>query len=87
MSTEYMEIRKVAEQLTEYASLDGTEWGEVNLLLCQTVSHLDYVSVELRELLYSEIKTNLQYVQNHAVVVETEQTYTRKVKELEWVDY
>lgn len=74
------------EELEHYASLDGTEWGETMLALCHLYRYSTYISTELVELIKKEVNDNLKYVKENATIVEESETYTRKIKTLEWYE-
>lgn len=73
-----------SEELGEYAVLDGTEWGETMLLLCQLERYSNYISTELYEMVKKEIETSLRNTKENAIIVEETETYTRTIKSLEW---
>ena len=70
--------------LSDYAALDSTEWGEAMSLLVQLSRYSDYLDTDFSKALAKEIADNLQYVKDNAHIVESTETYSRTVKELEW---
>ena len=73
-----------ANTLKDYADLDGTEWGEAMSLLEQLARYSEYLNPEFAKALEIEIADQLQYVVDNAHIVESTETYTRTVRELEW---
>lgn len=72
------------EFLGEFAELDGTEWGEMIGALCAMAGRIDLLSYEMADVLMKEIAENAEYVRQHAKIVETTETYTRTVRDIEW---
>ena len=70
--------------LSDYADLDGTEWGEAMTLLTQLNQYSDYLNTDFARALTTEIADQLLYVQEHTRIVENTETYTRTVREIEW---
>lgn len=75
---------KIIEELTAYAELDGTELGETFIALINLWNTRTYLSEKLVKALEKEIKANLADVKENAEIIETEETFTRKVSYLEW---
>ena len=73
------------EQLKEYAELEGSELGEVNILLLQIINYRDYVSDEFKKALEKEMKTQLKYFKQQCKIITREVKVTTKlIKELSW---
>lgn len=83
---DYQKLRQDVEFLTPYEQADGTEWGEMINYLCLLAGRIDYISEELAELVAKEISDNVAYVRENARIVETQETFTRKVVDIEWDD-
>jgi hypothetical protein len=67
------------ERLRNYAEYEGTEWGEMIMALCALTHRSDYVSEELAALLVAEIDSNLEWAEENLELVESVETFTRKV--------
>jgi hypothetical protein len=74
------------EELESYAVLDGTEWGETMLLLCQLSSYSSYISKELSNALHREVTENLAYAKENCKVITETETYTKTSSRLEWYE-
>ena len=79
------DFMKVQRDLAEYASVEGSEIGE----LCNTLDLLFgyrsyFISKNMERVLRQEIKAQLKNFRDHARIVEREQTYTHTIRELEW---
>ena len=72
------------EELSKYSELDGSEWGETMQALIQLAQYRDYISEELQVLLAKEVSDSLAYVKENCTIVETEETFKRTVRELDW---
>jgi len=81
--SEYMKNQELSAELKTYAELDGTEVEEACLSLCHLVGYPDYVSDEFYEALMTEIMRQLVGFKECTKIVEYEETYTRKVRDLE----
>lgn len=75
----------VDRELTEYADLDGTEWGETASALLRLWQMRTLLSEEFLSALEKEIREWLEHVKENTTITEHEQTHTYKVKELEWM--
>lgn len=85
MTDDYIHhLRHAAVALHKYASLDGTEIGELGLALIQLSRCVDYVSEEFAAALLVEMEEQLLNFQENARIVEREETFTRTVVSLEW---
>jgi len=76
---------KIIEELEEYASLEGTEVGELCDLLLDTYRMMPYIrTATFEKALRAEIKSHLKNFKKHAVIdTKTEET-THTWKELNW---
>ena len=83
---DYQKLRRDVEFLAPYEQADGTEWGEMINYLCLLAGRIDYVSDELAELVAKEISDNVEYVKEHAKIIEYPETFTRTVVDVEWDD-
>ncbi len=83
---DYNQLRENIEFLAPYEQADGTEWGEMINYLRLLAGRIDYVSEELGDLVAKEIEDNVEYVKANARIVETEETFTRKIVDVEWDD-
>jgi hypothetical protein len=72
------------DELMIYAKLDGTEWGETMDALCHLAGYKSYISEKLGKMLTKEISDNLKYAKKHCKIVETVETRTVTIKEIEW---
>ena len=85
MSYNYDEILELQDKLTEYAAFEMTSQSEMIMALCAVSQHPDYVSDEFLAALVQEMKNRLQDYISNTEIIETEETFTRKVVSLEWV--
>lgn len=76
----------LCEELKSYALLEGSEWSEAMLALCHLKHYSHLLHADLVKEIDSEIADQLNYVKDHARVVEETETYTSVVKTLEWND-
>lgn len=74
------------EFLREYAELDCTEWGEMIGSLCILAGRIDMLSDQMAAVLAKEISDNVEYVKEHAKILEYPETFTRTVVDIEWDD-
>lgn len=81
---DYDRLNAVATELRKYASVEGTEIGEMCTALIQASHFTDYVSEEFATALLTEMEEQLQNFQENSRIVEHEETFTRKVVYLEW---
>jgi hypothetical protein len=77
-------LQLTAEKLQKYAEIDGSEIGELCISMIQLSRYSDYVSEEFVDALYAEMVSQLENFEECATIVETEETFTRKVVYLEW---
>ncbi len=75
-------IKDTREELEEYANLSNDEFGKachalLNLVRCSCIS------AELKTAADKEIHDNLEWCKENLKIVESTQTYTRTVRELE----
>lgn len=71
------------EELQEYALIDGSGLGEyIETLL--NAYHSVFISDELKEFLSKELLLELQNFKENSQIIEEEQSYTRKIKYLQW---
>jgi hypothetical protein len=85
MSYNYSQINLLSEELATYAKLDGTEIGEACDILCRLSHYPDYISEEFLTSLVKEMRTALDMFKTQTVIVEKEETYTRKTVVLDWL--
>ena len=79
------EISKLLEQIDEYLKYDYSDsHSEMIQALCELGYRWNYISDEFQIALGKELKGCLKNYQENAEIVESEQTYTHKVKELVW---
>lgn len=71
-------------ELERYSDIEGSEVGELCHFLCALVHYMPYMSDEFITALESEVSINLQNFQENSRIIETEETITRIVSELEW---
>ena len=71
-------------EFEEYVKLEGSEIGEACYALLQLAKYPDYVSEEFQLAIEKEIDVMLEMFKEETRIVEREETYTRKVVELEW---
>lgn len=74
----------ILNDLIKYADIEGTEIGEVCILLTDIARYPDYVSEEFYHALEKEIMSQLKYFKENSEIVEREETFTRKMVELAW---
>jgi hypothetical protein len=84
MNINFEEIEKMREELIEYSDLEGTELGESCARLCAMSHYSDYVSESFYAAVIEEMKNQLAMFKRETNIVETTETYTRKVVDLEW---
>ena len=72
-----MELKDKIKYLEEIAQYEGTELGELWLILCKLYSYKDYISENFKEHLKNEI--NMQYNDCKENFILTEHTEKRKV--------
>jgi len=78
-------IEEEIQELEKYLRLEGTEIGDACAALLNVSYYPDYVSKEFQKAIEKEIKSQLEMFKEQTRIVEREETYTRKVVELEWV--
>jgi uncharacterized protein YqgQ len=71
------------EELIKYASLDGTEWGEMIMAAQQLWHYRDYLSAELASILDQEILAQHEWAVNNLQIVEEKVTETKTYRRLE----
>lgn len=77
-------IREISAALEDYALYDDTEVGEVCLKLIQISNYVSYLDDTFVRVLVDEMDGHLQSYKEGATLVETEETFTRKVISLVW---
>ena len=82
MNTE--ELFAAIAELEKFADLEGSEWGETAHALINMWYGRTLLSKRLVSALEKEILTWLKDVKKNATIVEREETFTRKIKDLEW---
>lgn len=79
-------LREIADSLSDYAELEGSELGEMWSLMAQLAYYEDYMGEEFANALLKEMTEQLEYVQeNTEIATETEMIPT-KVTRLNWKD-
>ena len=81
----YEQVIEIREKLKEYADWEGTEIGEMCATLIQLSHYLDYMSESFQKELCNELKSQLDMFETSTKIVERTQTFTRTVKDLEWI--
>lgn len=71
-------------ELEKYADLDGSELGEYCIALISVYNRRDYASPEFETLLDEELSRQLTYFKENCEIVERTETFTRKIRDLEW---
>lgn len=74
----------LARDIEEYAHYDGTEFGEVSMLLIGLSRRLAFLSDEFRDALIREMEDHLENYTLYSAVEETEEVTVRTVKTLTW---
>ena len=72
-------------ELIDFASLDGCETGELCGYLCSVSQYPDYMSDDFYVSLKTEIRRHLKGFKANYKIVEREETFTRKVIDLEYI--
>ena len=83
-----MDFEKIAEELTQYAELEGSELGEACELLVALSRHYeDYLTKDFIKVLRVEMFEQLENFKASSKIVERTETvsYNRTFKELEWL--
>jgi len=84
-SKRFDEVQEMANELEEYAEMEGTELGELCGTLCSLMNYFDYTRTEeFESAVAAEIEQQLAYFKKHSKVVETEETHKHTVIDLEW---
>ena len=78
-------FKATVKALTAYAEIEGTEIGEACSLLISLCGYKNYVSETFEEALRQEVIFQLNFLKERTKIVETEETYTRKCVNLEWL--
>lgn len=86
MEVDFKKLRNLALQLEEYAQLEGTEIGEVGLLLSQLVSYEPYMSKQFVKALQKELTDQLDNFKKNTTIVDDVEKIERPFKRLEWND-
>jgi len=80
------DIQDERDDLMMYAELAGDELGEFCFSLLNAATYCGYLmSDEFKESLAKEILHQLKNFKENTRIVETEETYTQKFKNLEWI--
>lgn len=74
----------MVEELREYAELEGSEIGEICLLLYDIYRYSPYMSESFRKAVEKEVKNQLQNFKDHCKIVDKSEVVTETWKELEW---
>lgn len=77
------EMEESATLLEEYGSLEGTELGEMWILLASMWSRRDYIPKPLLNALKKEIKATVKYIKENVTIKEEDVTTTIKIKTIE----
>lgn len=79
-------LRGLVDQLRTYSELANDEWQEAMEALCHLARYEYLLSDEFVISLTEEIRNNLQNCIDNAVITEEEvtETFTRKIKTLDW---
>lgn len=77
-------VRSKAEALRVYAEIGGTEVEEMCIYLIQIAQRTDFLTDEFIVALDKELGDNLNAYKDYSRIVETEETFTRTVKTIEW---
>jgi len=81
---ELEELRDIAQQLSEYADLEGSELGEVCAGLIQLTYYTSYLDNEFVKALRKEVEDNLTSFKEGSKIVTEEVTRTATETTLEW---
>ncbi len=79
-----MTIQDKINELRKYAQFEGTELGEMCLLLCDILDYPDFLSDKLITMLEVEIADHLENFQKHTRIIKEERTVTHIATYLEW---
>ena len=72
-------------QLKEYAELDGCSYGDYCLILCGMASWRSTdMSPEFEEALVNEVLDHLNVFEKNCTIVETTDTITHTLRDLQW---
>ena len=79
------EFDNMVEELVKYAELEGSEIGELCLLLYDISRYFPYIlSESFEEEIKKEVKNQLQNFKDNCTIVDKFEEVTEKWKELEW---
>ena len=84
MTERYEKLEDLREKLEEYCEVENDEHGEYVRGLCQVSNYSYCMDNEFMDALIKVMGYELENYCEHCVIVETEETYTREYKELEW---
>ena len=82
--TKKQDMFDIKTDLLEYAKLEGTEYGECMILLCELVGYDHILSDELYSLLEKEMLINLSKFIKHSKIVTKKINIERDSTHLEW---
>ena len=77
------ELDSPIDELADYARMEHSETGEYWTALI-TLARCGVIKDNLKPRIIQEIVNKLTFVQAHAVIAETEQTFYQKIRKLEW---
>lgn len=78
--------KKVIDKLYEYASIEGSEIGELCHDLLGILQYKDYfMTKKIAKALEDEIKAQLANFEEHSTIEEREKTNVSKYKYLNWI--
>jgi hypothetical protein len=81
------DVSKQAEELEEYAEMCNDEVGEASSALVNMLSYTEELSPEFEIAVKKEILRQLKMFKECTKIVETEETITRKYRDLEWTHH
>ena len=81
---DWQEIVDVADRLTEYTEIEGSEVGELCELLIKLSEYQIYMSIEFQSALLEELKLKYANFNENSTIVKREVTTTSTITELEW---
>jgi len=84
-SEDLCDIQDKKDELMEYADLANDEINEFCYILLHAADYSDYMSDEFKLHLAKEIIDQLKNFKENTRIVETEETYTQKFRNLEWL--
>lgn len=77
-------VHDLARKIEEYAPYDGTEFGEVSMLLITLSRRMAFLTDDFLDALISEMEDHLENYTMYSTIEETEEVVVNKVRYLEW---